>query len=153
MSSLLIYDSRFGNTEKIARAIGQALGNETKIVRPDETNAAELMSTELLVVGSPTQGGRPTQPIQNLLNSLPADGLKNTKAAAFDTGIPTVGQKWFMRTLVKTFGYASGRIADALKSKGANIVAAETFFVLGKEGPLKDGELERATAWAKKIIN
>lgn len=151
MPSLIIYDSQFGNTEKIAQAIGQALSSETKVVRPNETNAAELQSAELLVVGSPTQGGRPTKPIQDLINSLPANGLKNIKAGAFDTGISVEDQGWLGRTAVKFFGYASKRIAALLESKGASVIGAETFFVLGKEGPLKDGELERATQWARDI--
>jgi hypothetical protein len=45
------------------------------------------------------------------------------------------------------------RIANNLKGKGGNLVAPpEGFFVTGKEGPLKEGELERAAGWAKGIV-
>jgi len=55
---------------------------------------------------------------------------------------------------VGIFGYAAGKIADSLKRKGATLVASpEAFFVKGKEGSLKDGELERAASWAKEIAN
>jgi len=41
-----------------------------------------------------------------------------------------------------------------LAKKGASTpLAAEGFFVNGKEGPLKDGELERAGAWAKSLFD
>jgi len=54
---------------------------------------------------------------------------------------------------LKIFGFAADRIAKNLKDKGANLVVpAEGFFVNGKEGPLKAGELERAAAWAKTLI-
>jgi hypothetical protein len=53
---------------------------------------------------------------------------------------------------MRFFGYASTRIAKALKKHGANVVAAETFFVHGKEGPLVDGEIDRAKAWANQVI-
>jgi flavodoxin I len=49
--------------------------------------------------------------------------------------------------------YAAGKIADSLKKKGATLMASpEGFFVKGKEGPLKEGELERAAGWAKGIL-
>jgi hypothetical protein len=65
-------------------------------------------------------------------------------AAAFDT---RMSARW-----VRVFGYAADRIASALKRKGWTAAArAEGFYVTGKEGPLKEGELERATAWARAI--
>jgi len=51
------------------------------------------------------------------------------------------------------FGYAAGRIANNLKKKGGILIASpEGFFVTGGQGPLKEGELERAAAWAKGIL-
>jgi DNA-binding CsgD family transcriptional regulator len=47
--------------------------------------------------------------------------------------------------LVGIFGYAAGKIAGSLKTKGGTLILSpEAFFVKGKEGPLKEGELERA---------
>jgi hypothetical protein len=41
----------------------------------------------------------------------------------------------------------------ALVVKGGNLLAPpEGFVVLGVQGPLKDGELERAAGWAKGIV-
>jgi hypothetical protein len=51
--------------------------------------------------------------------------------------------------MMKTFGYASKPIADSLVKKGATLAAQpEGFYVADSEGPLKDGELERASNWA-----
>jgi flavodoxin len=144
MTALVIYDSQYGNTEQIARAIGGAIGAEVKAVKFGEVSVAELGSCDLLFVGSPTQGGRNTMAIKGFLGNIPADTLKNVRVAAFDTRIKM--------KLVKIFGYAAPRIADALKSKGGNLVApAEGFFVKSTKGPILDGELERAAAWAKAI--
>jgi len=64
--------------------------------------------------------------------------------AAFDTRLTT--------RLVGIFGYAAARIANSLKRNGGTLIASpEGFFVKGKEGPLKEGELERAARWAKEI--
>ncbi|MDD1752618.1 MAG: hypothetical protein LUQ38_05950 [Methanotrichaceae archaeon] len=54
--------------------------------------------------------------------------------------------------LVKILGYAAEKIGGILKKKGfALILSPEGFFVKGKEGPLKEGELEHAVSWAKEI--
>ncbi len=147
MKALIIYDSVYGNTEKIARAIAEAItpSGEVKVLRAGEANPSELASIDLLIVGSPTHAGRPTPAIQDLLNKVPKLSLQGINVAAFDTRIPT--------KLVRVFGYAAGRIAGNLKRKGGTLIASpEGFFVTGSKGPLKEGELERAAAWAKGIL-
>jgi len=145
MRALIVYDSVYGNTEKIARAIAEAItpSGEVKVLRAGEASPSELASIDLLIVGSPTHGGRPTPAIQDLLNKVPK--LQGINVAAFDTRIPT--------KLVRVFGYAAGRIARNLKGKGGTLIASpEGFFVTASKGPLKEGELERAAAWAKGIL-
>jgi hypothetical protein len=49
--------------------------------------------------------------------------------------------------------YAAKPIADALKKKGGKLMLTpEGFYVKGMEGPLLEGEIERAAAWAGQII-
>ncbi|GAG91317.1 unnamed protein product, partial [marine sediment metagenome] len=145
MKTLIVYDSVYGNTEKIAKAIGDAITGEVKVLRVGEVNSSELKAFDLLIVGSPTQGGRPTQAIQDFLNKAPVPAFKGTNVAAFDTRFST--------KLVRIFGYAAGRIASSLKRKGATLVVSpEGFFVKGGKGPLKEGEIERAASWAKEIV-
>jgi len=145
MRVLIVYDSVYGNTEKIAKAIGGAIIGEVKVLRVNEANPSELETIGLLVVGSPTQGGRPTPAIRTLLNKVPEASLQGINVAAFDTRMST--------KLVAVFGYAAGRIAGNLKGKGGTLIAPpEGFFIKGIKGPLKEGELERAAGWAKGIL-
>lgn len=145
MKALIVYDTVHGNTEKIARAIGGAITGEVKVLRAGEVDPSELEKLDLLIVGSPTHAGRPTKPIQDFLNAIPAPAFKDTRVAAFDTR--------FSSRLARIFGYAAGKIAGSLKRMGgALIVSPEGFFVEGTEGPLKKGEVERAAGWAKKIV-
>ena len=147
MKVLVVYDSVYGNTEKIAGAIARALASsgEVKVLRASEVNQSDLESVDLLVVGSPTQGGRQTPAIKEFLSKIPANALKNVSVASFDTRLST--------RLVGVFGYAAGRIAEILKDKGALLATPpEGFIVKGREGPLKDRELERAAVWAKGIM-
>jgi hypothetical protein len=108
-----------------------------------------LAGIDLLILGSPTHGGQYTQPVKDFLARIPIQGLKNVHAAAFDTGSTTENQGGFGKTMINLFGYAAPRIAKELTKKGAALLGAETFYVLGTEGPLKEGEIERAQACAR----
>ncbi|MGB6872851.1 MAG: flavodoxin family protein [Dehalococcoidia bacterium] len=147
MKVLIVYDSVFGNTERVAQAIGNALGSQedVEILRVSNVKPEQLTGLKLLIVCSPTHGGRPTPVIQDFLNKISGPAIRGINVAAFDTRLST--------RLVGIFGYAAGRIADSLKRKGGTLIASpEGFFVKGREGPLKEGELERAASWAKVIV-
>jgi flavodoxin len=147
MKALIVYDSIYGNTEKIAEAMTGAItpSDEAKVLRAGEANPAELESLDLLIVGSPTHAGRPTAAVQDFLNKVTQESLKGIKVAAFDTRVTS--------KFAKIFGNAAGRIAGHLTKKGGVLIASpENFFVTGREGPLKEGELERAAGWAKGIL-
>jgi len=145
MKALIVYDSVYGNTEKIAQSIGGAISGDVKVLRAGEVHLSELESIDFLIVGAPTWGGRPTPAIQDFLKKVSEPAIKGINVAAFDTRIST--------KLVGIFGYAAGKIARSLKTKGGTLVASpEGFFVKGTKGPLKEGELERAAGWAKEIV-
>jgi len=156
LKTLIIYDSIFGNTEKIAQAIGNSLSSRENVetLRVSDVKPEQLIGLELLIVGSPTRVFKPTKAITDFLNKIPLNVLKGVQVAAFDTRISTVDvNSRFLNILVKMFGYASGPIAYKLKKKGGSmIIRPEGFFVKDSKGPLKDGELERAEDWAKLII-
>ena len=154
MKALIIYDSRFGNTEKVARAIGEAITplGEAKVVRVGEANPSELVSIDFLIVGSPTHAGRATPVIKNFLKKIPANALKNVGVAAFDTRFSAKDKGIGIRIVLGIFRYAAGRIASRLEHKGGHLaVEPMGFIVEDSEGPLKKGELERAAIWAKEI--
>lgn len=158
MKTLVVYDSAFGNTERVAQAIGRALGahGEVQVLRVSEVGPEGLAGAELLIVGSPTQRFRPTPAMSDFLARLPADGLKGVHAAAFDTRIVVAeARNVALSFFVRLFGpaaYAAKHLADGLEKRGGTLLAPpEGFFVGGTEGPLKDGELERAARWAERL--
>jgi flavodoxin len=158
MKALIIYDSFFGNTEQIAQAMGSALGSleDVEVLRVSDVKPEQLTGATLLIVGSPTRGFRPTPAISNLLKSIPKNGLKGVEVAAFDTRFTMdeiESSVFILRILANRFGYAAKPIADRLKKKGGELIMPpEGFFVEGTEGPLKEGELERAADWAQRLI-
>ena len=164
MKILVIYDSVFGNTEKIAQAIAQAVSQaiasgkgaalDVKLVHVAKIQPYQMEDSDLLVVGSPTRGFRPTEDLAHLLERLAPKALQGKRVAAFDTRLKADEQKSaFTRFIVRSGGYAAKRIAERLKKAGAVlIVPPEGFYVADVEGPLKDGELERAAAWARSLL-
>jgi len=146
MKTLVVYESLNGNTEKIAKAIGEAIKEDVRVLSVGAASSSDLQSIDLLIAGSPTYGGRPTPGMLNFLkNTIAASSLKGISIAAFDTRWTT---KW-----VKVFGFASEKIASSLKAKGGiPVLSPEGFFVIGIKGPIIEGELERAASWAKEVI-
>jgi hypothetical protein len=149
MRATVICESSFGNTHAIAEAVAEALDAEVL----SAGDPIVLEEVDLLVVGAPThvhglpgersrkaaveQGGSAGPGVRKWLDDLPHG---HSRAAAFDTR--------FDKPAFLTGSAAKG-IAKRLRRRGFQLVAEpESFFVLGTEGPLKDGELERAAEWA-----
>ncbi|MEP7204918.1 MAG: flavodoxin domain-containing protein [Candidatus Saccharibacteria bacterium] len=154
MNTLVVYDSDYGNTEKIAKAIADAVTktHQVRLLRVGEATPADLPPIDLLVVGSPTQGGMATKALQEYLKKLSPNSLAGVRVAAFDTRYSIKEQGKSLRLLMRIIGFAAPRIATTLRKKGGDLVAdPEGFIVDNKSGPLKPGELERATAWMKTI--
>jgi flavodoxin I len=157
MKAMVVYDSVFGNTEKIAQAIGQALGSpeDVKVVRVSDVKPEQLAGLTLLIVGSPTRKFSPTGATTGFLKSIPKNGLQGVKVAAFDTRFleSEIERIRILAFFVKIFGYAAKPIAGQLEKKDGELaIPPEGFYVGDTEGPLLEGELERAADWAKRIL-
>jgi flavodoxin len=145
MKTLIVYDSLYGNTETIAGAVAKGIAGDVKVIKVTNAKADDINNVDLLIIGSPTQGGRYTKTMEPFLNEIAGCIKDNTKIAVFDTRVPA---KW-----VKVFGYAAGKLADFFKKAGFEpLVPPEAFMVESAKGPIQEGELERAAEWGK-IIN
>ena len=156
MKALVVYDSFFGNTERIAQAIGQAIApqGDVDVLKVGDAEPGQLTAADVLVVGSPTRAFSPSPAITKLLRRIPTKGLDGVRTAAFDTRFAQseIDSHSVLRPMVKVFGYAAEPIAARLTKKGGELaVPPEGFIVEGAEGPLKAGELERAADWASRI--
>ncbi len=139
MKALVVYDSNFGNTQKIAEVI--AKGIDAKAVSIKDIQASELIDFDLLVVGSPIIGWKPSPRMINFLSGLTPGQLTGTKVTSFDT-----------RVELFIHGDAASKILKALVTVGGEVVLPSTgFHVKGKEGPLFEGEIDKAADWAGLI--
>ncbi len=160
MKALVLYDSVYGNTEKIALAIGNALGSQddVSVVKVSDARAEQFAGLNVLIVGAPTQRFRTTAAMSDFLKTIPENGLKGVKVNAFDTRLSMgeIKKTPVLAFFIRLFGvnaYAARLIANQLRKKGGKLAGSpEGFYVEGMEGPLVEGELERAGNWARQII-
>ena len=163
MKALVVYESVYGNTRAVAEAIAEGLGGAE--VAP-VSSAPSSPETDLLVVGGPThmhgmassrtrkvaadaahEEGTHVEPeaasepgLRGWLRDLP--NAAGGRAASFDTRLDR--SEWLT-------GVASRGIAKRLRHHGYEIVGSESFLVADSEGPLEDGELDRARAWGARL--
>src|SRR3972149_7583100 len=112
MKAVVLYDSVFGNTQEVAEAIASPLGAraQVELLRPSDQALQRIAGADLLVVGSPTRGFRPTEPMSNLLKGISSVGLRGARVAGFDTRFKADELKSATtRFGVKTGGGGGGR--------------------------------------------
>lgn len=145
MNAVVIYGSRYGNTERVAEAIAAQLRKhgEAQVMTSDEVPAVFAEQVDLVVVGGPTEAHRMTEPLTRLFERIGDGALDGKAAAAFDTRL-----RWPMMLS----GSAAAGIVRKLEHAGATVIAPPaSFFVGGKPTLLEPGELEQATAWAASL--
>ena len=161
MKAVVVYESLWGNTAAVARAIAEGIGPGARALSTAEATAEAIAGADLVVAGAPVlgfklptdkmregalknPGGRPPRPadlshpaLRSWLDALPAG---RGSSAAFDTEVRG------------PFGKAAPAIAAALEQAGYARIAEPTGFVVsGKFGPLRDGELDRARRWGAEM--
>jgi len=156
MKFLVTYDSAYGNTARIADIIGASLKEfgKSSVKQLEEVTDKDVKHADLIVIGSPTQGGRPTGPTLQFIEALPAKVMRGKKIAVFDTRFDMDAQKFGLRMLMRTIGYAAAKMASAAKRRGWNVISVPMGFIVnGTKGPLRDGEVERAAKWASDLAH
>ena len=151
MQTLVVYDSKFGNTEKVAQAIARGIGqlSEVQVTAASEathTLAALTSPPDLVLIGGPTQNRGPSEGLRALMKALP-EIFRGIPAACFDTRY---------RGPVLLMGSAASAAGKALVKSGAELVAPPESFYIVRHGPmehqtLEPGELERAAAWGRAV--
>lgn len=153
----IIFDSYFGCTEKIAQKMGEELGlsNEIRVLRVNEVNPKSLTGMDYLIIGSPTRAFKPTPAISSFIKRIPKTNLLGVRFAAFDTRFSeNAVTSSFLKSMMKLFGYAAKKSSKMLKKKGGiEVMPPKGFIVKDTEGPLRDGELDRAKTWANQILS
>ncbi len=145
LHSVVVFDSQFGNTERVAQVIAKALGEfgPARAAHVNETAVVMLRDVDLLVFGCPTQGFNTSEAMTAFVQKLPRELLRGARIACFDTRLHA--PRWLGR-------FAAPQLERRLRHLGVPLVAPPAgFFVVDREGPLQAGEVERAAAWARGL--
>ena len=168
MRAVVVYESMYGNTHRVAEAIGTGLGAafDVSVVPVSHADPALLAGVDLLVVGGPTHvhglsragtrraavaaADKPASPLESEPDAL-GPGLREwfgtlgqnpAKAAAFDTR--------FHGPAALT-GRASKTVARLLSAHGFDVVAAPESFLVTKQDRLEPEETTRAREWGARL--
>jgi flavodoxin len=164
MRALVVFESAFGNTQKIARAVAEGISLHVPADTVEVGGAPTDLEGEIaiLVVGGPTQAfsmsrsSTRQQAAKQAGPDMVSKGIgirewlmrvkgipPGTPAAAFDTRFKK--PKWLTGS--------AGKAADKrLRELGCRMAApAQSFFVDQTAGPLLEGELARAREWGERL--
>ncbi len=150
MQTVILYDSRFGNTEAIARAIARGAARHSSVTvlhaGDAQRDAALAAGADLVLVGGPTHNHRPSAGLKALA-SLLSTRVGGGAAGCFDTRY---------RGPVLLMGSGAAATAKVLSRAGVDLVAPpESFFIVRKGSVatqvLEPAEVERAEAWGRDV--
>jgi flavodoxin len=143
MRAYVIFDTRYGNTEKIARSFESGLkeaGIESVCVNARDVPVEALRQYDLICVGGPTEAFTASKPIREFLGKLKGLELSGKYGFAFDTKLDS-----------RFSGSAAKFIEKELSSLNLRIIApheSAVVFSLKERGAitgarLKEGEEKR----------
>jgi len=154
MKGIIIYDTSYGNTKKIAETIQETLketGIEVDLFKVNEVKKVNAKDFDFLILGSPTKFGTMSFAIKFFLGKVKVEEWSNKPFAAFDTENPENIEK--ARAENKEWS-AAEKIAQKLREKKMNqVLPVHKAQVLGQKGPLVEGEIERAKDYARELAN
>jgi menaquinone-dependent protoporphyrinogen IX oxidase len=152
MKGIVVYDTSYGNTKKIAETIAETLkesGIEVDLFDVKDAKKLSAKDYNFLVLGSPTKFGTMSFAIRFFLGKVKSEEWMNKPFAAFDTENP----ENIERARIENKEWSAGeKIAAKLKDKKMNqLLPVLKAVVFGQKGPLKEGEIDRTKDYAREL--
>ena len=157
MKAVVVYESLWGNTEDVAKAIAEGFGPEAEALSTAQVTPEVAAQADVLVAGAPLQAfSLPTARVRGSIvpDNGPAPDLTAPTLRAWLEQLPEGHGRYaaFDTKIRWSPGSAASVIDEHLTHAGYTPIAkSQHFVVAGKYGPLKDGEIERAKAWGKEL--
>ena len=159
MKAVVVYESLWGNTAAIARAIAEGIGPDAQALNTSEATGEVIAGAALIVAGAPLLAFRlPTEKVRESLRANrgrePAPDLSNPSMRSWLDALPAGhGRSAAFETRFRwSPGGATAAILRGLERAGYRPAAkAQRFIVKGTYGPLRDGEIERARLWGAEL--
>jgi len=148
MKSLVIYYSKSGNTEKVAKAI--ARGSEAELKRVEEVNPENVSDYSLICIGTPVHALAPAKPIKKFLEKLP--DLSGRKGAGFCT-MHAVGDKRTLRIIKEKLEAKNIEFLGGFSCKGLSSIFGDIGPKVFNKGKPNEEDLKRAEDFGRKLLN
>jgi menaquinone-dependent protoporphyrinogen IX oxidase len=152
MKGIVVYDTSYGNTKKIAETIAETLkksGIEADLFYVKDVKKLSAKDYDFLMLGSPTKFGTMSFAVRGFLGKVKSEEWMNKPFAAFDTENPENIER--AQAENKEWS-AAEKIAEKLKDKKMNqLLPVLKAVVFGQKGPLKEGEIDRAKDYARQL--
>jgi flavodoxin len=145
---IVIFDSNYGNTEKVARALATGIkqgGVEIDCVSINGADVKKLIEYNFLAIGGPTHIASMSKPMKEFLEKMAAVDVRGAKGFCFDTRNPSRFNTFDMNSAAK-------RIEKKMKKMNVKMIRPrESALVEGREGPLHNGVEDRFTRIGAEI--
>jgi len=152
MKGIVVYDTSYGNTRKIAETIAETLrqsGIEVDLFDVKDAKKLSAKDYDFLVLGSPTRFGTMSLAIRGFLGKVKSEEWINKPFAAFDTENPENIER---SRIEKKEWSAAEKISEKLRDKKMNqLLPVLKALVFGQKGPLKEGEIDRTKDYAREL--
>jgi len=149
MKGIIIYDTSYGNTKKIAETITETLkesGIEVDLFYVKDVKKLRPTDYSFLVLGSPTKFGTMSFTVKFFLGKLKGEEWADKPFAAFDTENP--------ENMEKKEWSAAEKIAERLKERKMNqLLPVLKAAVHDMKGPLVEGEINRVKDYARQLAS
>lgn len=143
---LITYESKYGNTKRVAELINDGMnevpGIETKLVELKQVDLSALADFDAILVGSPNHIGSATSSIKKFIDKLGTSGLGGKQIAVFDTYINRDFEK-----AVKGMEKQIAGKASSLKL----ITPGLSILVGGMKGPVAEREFPKCKEFGTKV--
>jgi len=156
MKAIVVYESLWGNTAAVAKAIAEGIGPDARALSTAEASPAAVAEAGLIVAGAPVIAfSLPSEKVRQDLRANPGKApappdLSHPSMRSWLAGLPRgSGRSAAFETRIWWSPRGSaGQIIRGLKRAGYLPVGkVQRFIVKGAYGPLREGELERARLW------
>ena len=166
MRAVVVYESMYGNTRRIAEAIAEGLHDiNTVVMQVAQADAVMTGGADLIVVGGPTHAfgmSRPQTRAQAVENARRAGSTLTVEPGAAGPGI----REWLASAdldgaatavfdtrvrATRGMGHAASKIRRALRGRQCHLLSRPESFFVTKQNELLDGEIDRARDWGASL--
>ena len=169
MKVVIVFESMFGNTQALARAVAEGLtgsGAEVALAEVGSPASRAFAGCDLLVLAAPTHALTMSRP-ESRADAVSRGADPRHTGSGVREWLDTVDEilpPAQPRPVVAVFdtrvvkarhwpGSAANAMSRAVKRHGLTVVDRTTFYVQGISGPVADGEGKRAREWGAALAD